>query len=143
MVSGKKRKEAEPATASGTTLGRRNQLANWASGTSLDGRGGSTEPTDPPPSIRACIYIKRERMFVLYVFVLYITFFFKHAQFDLEVYAPRKEKSDQNWMAVFLFHNHTLYSNQDNTKNAPNSFTKTTKKPFRHKFDSNTAIMKP
>ena len=30
-------------------------------------------------------------MFVLYVFVLYITFFFKHAQFDLEVYAPRKE----------------------------------------------------
>ena len=32
-------------------------------------------------------------MFVLYVFVLYITFFFKHAQFDLEVYAPRKENS--------------------------------------------------
>ena len=50
MVSGKKRKEAEPATASGTKLGRRNQLANWASGTSLDGRGGSTEPTDPPPA---------------------------------------------------------------------------------------------
>ena len=49
MVSGKKRKEAEPATASGTKLGRRNQLANWASGSSLDGRGGSTEPTDPPP----------------------------------------------------------------------------------------------
>ena len=40
MVSGKKRKEAEPATASGTKLGRRNQLANWASGSSLDGRGG-------------------------------------------------------------------------------------------------------
>ena len=32
-------------------------------------------------------------MFVLYVFVLYITFFFKHAQFDLEVYAPRKESN--------------------------------------------------
>ena len=32
-------------------------------------------------------------MFVLYVFVLYITFFFKHAQFDLEIYAPRKESN--------------------------------------------------
>ena len=41
MVSGKKRnqlRQAGPSWAGGTR----------ASGTSLDGRGGSTEPTDPP-----------------------------------------------------------------------------------------------
>ena len=73
-------------------------------------------------------------MFVLYVFVLYITFIFKHAQFDLEVYAPWKEsilpQSDHNWMAVFLVQNHTFYSNQDNTKIVPTIY-KNHKKSFQ------------
>ena len=61
MVSGKKRKEAEPATASGTKLGRRNQLANWASGTSLDGRGGGVRPNPPtPPSLRAWLSLREK-----------------------------------------------------------------------------------
>ena len=59
MVSGKKRKEAErsgkkrkEAERSGTSYGKRDQAGQaepaWASGTSLDGRRGSTEPTDSP-----------------------------------------------------------------------------------------------
>ena len=55
--SGKKRKEAERSGK------KRNQLRqagpSWAggtraSGTSLDGRGGSTEPTDPPQPTGLC-----------------------------------------------------------------------------------------
>ena len=45
MVSGKKRKEAEPATASGTKLGRRNQLGQ----AELAWTGGGARPNPPTP----------------------------------------------------------------------------------------------